>query len=55
MPRVTGKFNFGVQNETRQRLTEVYQENTLVIASTPSNNTRDNSTHGHHQMVNTGK
>ena len=55
VPRVTGKFGLGVQNETRQRLTEVYQENTLVIASTPSNNTRDNSKHGHHQMVNTGK
>ena len=33
---------------------EVCQQNTLVIADTPSfNNTREDSTHGHHQMVNT--
>ena len=30
---VTGKFGFGVQNETGQRLTEVCQENTLVMAN----------------------
>ena len=29
------------------------QENALVIANTLSNNTREDSTHGHHQMVNT--
>ena len=33
-PGVTGKFGFGVQNEARQRLTEFFQENTLVIANT---------------------
>ena len=48
-----GKFGHGVQNEARQRLTEFCQENTVVIPNTPSNNTRDDSTHGHHQMVNT--
>ena len=32
---------------------EFFQENTLVIAKTSSNNTREDSTHGHHQMVNT--
>ena len=32
----------------KQRLIEFCQENTLVIA-----NTREDSTHGHHQMVNT--
>ena len=40
-------------NETGQRLTEFCQENALVIANTPSNNTIEDSTHGHHQMVNT--
>ena len=31
---VTGKFGLGVQNEAGQRLTELCQENTLVIANT---------------------
>ena len=53
-PGVTGKFGFGIRNEARQRLIEFCQENALVIANTPSsNNTREDSTHGHHQMVNT--
>ena len=38
---------------SRQRLTEICQENTLVVANTTSKNTRDNSTYGHHQLVNT--
>ena len=43
-PGATGKFGLGVQNEARQRR----------IEQTPSsNNTREDSTHGHHQMVNT--
>ena len=46
---VTGKFGLGVQNEAGQRLTEFCQENTLVIANPYSSNTRDDSTHGHHQ------
>ena len=33
-PGVTGKFGLGVHNEAGQRLTEVCQENTLVIANT---------------------
>ena len=33
-PGVTGKFDFGVQNEAGQRLIEFGQENTLVIANT---------------------
>ena len=53
IPAVTGKFGLGVQNKAAQRLTEFCQENALVIANTFSKNTRDNSTHGHHQMVNT--
>ena len=34
IPEVTGKFDLGVQNEAGQRLTEFFQENTLVIANT---------------------
>ena len=34
IPRVTGKFGLGVQNETGQRLLEFCQENALVIANT---------------------
>ena len=34
-PRVTVKFGLGVQNEVQQKLTEFYQENTLVRANTP--------------------
>ena len=52
IPGVTGKFVLGVQNEAGQKLTEFCQENTLVIANT-SSNTREYSTHGHHQMVDT--
>ena len=34
IPGVTGKFGLGLQNETGQRLTELCQENALVIANT---------------------
>ena len=51
-PGVTGKFDLGVQNEAGQRRIEFCQENTLIIANTLSNNTREDSTHGHHQMAN---
>ena len=40
-PGVTGKSGLGVQNKADQRQTP------------SSNNTREDSTHGHHQMVNT--
>ena len=33
-PGVTGKFGLGIQNEAGHRLTEFFQENTMVIAST---------------------
>ena len=55
-PAVTGKFGLGVQNEAGQRLTEFRQENTLVIANTLFQQhpvSREDSTLGHHQMVNT--
>ena len=50
-PGITGKFGLGVQNEERQRLTEFCQENAQHTPS--SNNTGEDSTHGHQQMVNT--
>ena len=52
-PGVTGKFGLGVQNEAGQRLIEFCQENALVKQTPSSNNTREDSTHGHQQMVNT--
>ena len=50
---VTGKFGLGVQNEAGQRLIEFSQENALVIANSLFQQHREDSTHGHHQMVNT--
>ena len=52
-PGVTGKFGPGIRNEAGQRLREFCQENALVIANASSNNTREDSTHRHHQMVKT--
>ena len=52
-PGVTGKFGLGVQNEAGQRLIEFCQENAVVIKTPSSNNTREDSTHEHHQMVKT--
>ena len=34
IPGVTGKFGLGLQNEAGQRLTELCQENVLVVANT---------------------
>ena len=52
IPGMIGTFGLGVQNKTGQRIIEFCQENTLVIAKPSSNNTRDDSTNGHHQIVN---
>ena len=52
-PGATGKFGLGIQNEAGQRLIEFCQENALVIANTLFQQHREDSTHGHHQMVNT--
>ena len=49
---MTGKFGLGIWNEAGQRLIEFCRENTLVIANTLFQNTRDDSTHGHYQTVN---
>ena len=40
-------------NEAGERLTEFCQENALSYQTPTYNNTREDSTHGHHQMVNT--
>ena len=53
IPGVTSKFDLGVQNETGQRISEFCQENTLVIANTLSNNTKEDPTREHHEMANT--
>ena len=53
IPGVTGKFGLGVQNEAGKRLTEFGQKNALVITTPTFNSTREDSTHGHHQVVNT--
>ena len=44
------KFGLGVKSEAGQRLTDFCQKKVLVIANTSS---KSNSTHGHHQMLNT--
>ena len=53
-PGITGKFGLRMGNEAGQRLIEFCQENALVRANTLFNNTRQDSTNGHHQTVNTG-
>ena len=50
---ITGKFGLGVENEAGQRLIEFCQEMHWSQQTPSSNNTREDSTHGHHQMVNT--
>ena len=52
-PGVTGKFGLGIRNEAGQRLVEFCQENALVITNSLFQQHREDSTHGHHQMVNT--
>ena len=42
-----------MQNEAGERLIEFCQENALLIAKPSSNNTREDSTYGHLQTVNT--
>ena len=50
---VTVKFGLGVQNKAGQRLIEFCQRMNWSQQTPTSNNTREDSTHGHHQMVNT--
>ena len=51
-PGVTGTFGLGMQNEAGQRLIVLPREHTGHIKH-PLAITKENSTHGHHQMVNT--
>jgi len=53
IPGITDKFGLRVQNEAGKKLGEFCQENALVIQTPSSSNTRDNSTHEHHQMIST--
>ena len=51
---MTGKFVLGAQKEAGKRITEFCQENNTLVKQTPSsNNPREDSTRGHHQMVKT--
>ena len=50
---MTGNFGLGVENEAGQRLIESCQENALVIANTAFQQQKEDSTHGHHQMIDT--
>ena len=53
IPGVTGKFGLGVHNESGQRL-QSFAKRTHCLYQTPSsNNIREDSIYGHHQMVNT--
>ena len=55
-PGVKGKFGLGVRNEAGQRLisNKSFAKRTHWSQQTPSSNyTREDSTRGHHQMVNT--
>ena len=53
IPGIIGKFGLGVQNEAGQKLTEFCQGMHWSWQTPSSNNTRDDFTYGHHQMVNT--
>ena len=52
-PGVTGKFGLGIQNEARQRLKSSAKRTHWSEQIPFFNNTREDSTHGHHQMANT--
>ena len=53
IPEITGKFGLGVQNEEGQRLGEFVKKVCWSQQTPSSNNTREDSIHGHHQIVNT--
>ena len=53
IPEVAGKFGLGIQNEAGQSLIGFCQEKSLVISNTLFQQHKKDSTHGHHQMVNT--
>ena len=45
IPGVTGKFGFGIQNDTEQKLTEICQKNTVVRANTFFQPTQETTLH----------
>ena len=52
IPGVTGRLGLGLQNEAGQRLTRVLlREHTGHSKHTVPTSKRDDSTHGHHQIV----
>ena len=51
-PGITGKFGLGIRNEAGQRLRVLPREHTY-LGNTRFQNTTDNSTYRHHQIVNT--
>ena len=53
IPGITGKFGLRVQNEAGQNLTEFCQENATSHSKHPLPTTQEDSTYGHHQMINT--
>ena len=52
IPGVTGKFGLGVQNEARAKASRVFPRECTGHSKHPLPTTQD-STNGHHQMVNT--
>ena len=52
IPAVTGKLGLGVQNEAGQRLRVLPREHT-GHSKHPLPTTKEDSTYGHHQMINT--
>ena len=50
---VSDKFGLGVQNKAGQRLVEFAKRMHWSQKTPSSNNTREDSTHGQHQMANT--
>jgi len=53
IPGVIGKFVLEVQNKVGQGLISFVKRMHWSLQTPSSNNTREYSTHGHHQMVNT--
>ena len=53
IPTVTAKFGLEVQNEAGQRLKSFAKKMHWSWQTPSSNNTGEDSTYGHHQMVNT--
>ena len=53
IPGVTGKFGLGVWNEAGQRLFSFAKRMQWSEQTPTSNNTREDSTYGNHQMINT--